>query len=93
MLVVSALCYVIMSYRNKDIAQTGLLEKMDDLEDHAELCQSSILYLLLEVLQVKHEKAEYAASHAGVCSGIVSSLRSIPFHSAKVWCCCYFCHY
>lgn len=57
---------------------------MDDLEDYAEICHSSILYLVLEILQIRHEKAEYAASHAGVCSGIVSTLRGIPFHSAKV---------
>jgi len=58
-------------------------ETMEDLENYAEQGHASILYLLLESLDVRHEKAEFAASHVGVCSGITTLLRGFPYHAAQ----------
>ena len=56
------------------------IASMSDLEWYAESSQSSMLYLLLEALGIKEEKAMYAASHAGCCAGIVTLLRGFPLH-------------
>lgn len=60
------------------------LETMDDLENVAEYSQSSLLYLLLEAFGVHDEDTEYAASHVGVCKGIVTLLRGHEVHRAQV---------
>lgn len=66
------------------MANDDLLESMDDLENYAELGHSSILYLILESLNVKNDNAEFAASHIGVCYGLVTSLKGFIHHSNKV---------
>ena len=48
---------------------------MTDLEDIAECTSSPLLYLQNELLQVKGDDAAFAASHFGVCKGILSLLR------------------
>ncbi len=61
---------------------------MDDLESYGEYSQSSLLYLLLEAMQVRCEPAEFAASHVGVCKGIVTLLRGHELHRSQVGSCC-----
>lgn len=63
----------------------GEFTSMDDLENYAEYSHSSILYLLLETMEVKNETAEYAASHVGVCKGIVTLLRGYSHHASQVY--------
>lgn len=59
-------------------------ETIDALETEAELSHSSLNYILLQAMKVDDEQAQYAASHLGVCGGIVTLLRAIPHNSAKV---------
>lgn len=68
--------------RASDWSNTGI-ETLDELEEYAERSQSSLLYLLLETFRVKDEQLEYAASHVGVCSGIVTLLRGTPHHISQ----------
>lgn len=62
-------------------------ETMADLENYAEYGQSSILYLLLQVLNsediadVQADKNYIAASHVGVSYGICALLRGMAHHS------------
>ncbi|GCB67635.1 hypothetical protein scyTo_0012169, partial [Scyliorhinus torazame] len=51
-----------------------------DLESYAENAQSSLIYLVLEVLGVKNIHADHAASHIGKAQGIVTCLRATPYH-------------
>ena len=65
-------------------------ETMADLENYAEYGQSSILYLLLQVLNsediadVQADKNYIAASHVGVSYGICALLRGMAHHSTMV---------
>jgi len=52
-----------------------------------EYAHSSLLYLLLEAIGVADESAQFAASHLGVCTGLVTLLRALPHHSSNGWCC------
>lgn len=49
-----------------------------DVERTAEHVHSSLLYLLLESVNVKHIDADHIASHIGVAAGIVTLLRALP---------------
>lgn len=49
---------------------------MSDLEDHVESTQSSLLYLCLEAMNIRHEQTEFMASHVGVSYGIANLIRS-----------------
>lgn len=49
---------------------------MSQLEDIAENSHSTLLYLQNELLRIEGNDASYAASHFGVCSGLVSLLKS-----------------
>jgi len=53
------------------------------LEEHSENTVSSVLYLILECLGVKDVQADHAASHLGKAIGVVTLLRSTPFHGNK----------
>lgn len=64
--------------------QPGSFETMDDLENYAEYSQSPLLYLMLEAMCVKDENAEFAASHLGVCKGILTLLRGSVKHGTQV---------
>jgi NADH dehydrogenase [ubiquinone] 1 alpha subcomplex assembly factor 6 len=55
-----------------------------ELEDHCEKSHSSLLYLLLESMGIRHEQTEYMASHIGVCFGIVSHLRGTAYFLSQV---------
>lgn len=70
--------------RFRDMMGSAELDTMDDLENVAEYSQSSLLYLLLEALGVHGEDIEYAASHVGVCKGIVTLLRGHEVHRVQV---------
>lgn len=59
-------------------------ETLHDLETYAERSSSPVLYLMLEMMGIMNEKADHAASHVGVSSGLVTSLRSIPHLAVKV---------
>ena len=63
-------------------------DTLDELEEFAEHSQSSLLYVLLHVLKLSDPQADedlaQAASHVGVCTGIVTLLRSIAYHAAQV---------
>jgi hypothetical protein len=78
-----------LSCRFQDAMGSTEFSSMDDLESYAEYSQSSLLYLLLEAMQVRSEPAEFAASHVGVCKGIVTLLRGHELHRSQVgrWCC------
>lgn len=54
-----------------------------DVEEYAEQSNSSLYYLLLECLGIRNVQADHAASHLGKAQGLVTLLRSIPFHAAK----------
>ncbi len=73
--------------RSIDARQNDLIseipESINDLEDYGENGHSSILYLLLEIMNIKDEKSFYAASHVGVSSGIVTLLRGHLFHTSN----------
>ena len=72
-------------HRWKDSNAEGVaFSDMDELEEYAAYAHSSILYLTLELLGIKDEKAAYIASHVGVSLGICSLLRGFPHHSANV---------
>jgi hypothetical protein len=55
-----------------------------ELEDHCEKSHSSLLYLLLESMGIRHEQTEYMTSHIGVCFGIVSHLRGTAYFLSQV---------
>lgn len=63
---------------------TGQHETMDALETEVEYSHSSLHYLLLQAMEVTDEDSQFAASHMGVCGGIVTLLRAIPHYSANV---------
>ncbi|XP_059502126.1 NADH dehydrogenase (ubiquinone) complex I, assembly factor 6 isoform X2 [Stegostoma tigrinum] len=56
---------------------------IQELESYAEHTQSSFIYLILEVLGVKDIHADHAASHIGKAQGIVTCLRSTPYHRMR----------
>ena len=68
--------------RQRDLSQDHH-ETLDDLETYAEQGHSSILYLLLESMDVRNEQSNYMASHIGVCSGLTTFLRGFPHHVSK----------
>ncbi|XP_025055212.1 NADH dehydrogenase (ubiquinone) complex I, assembly factor 6 isoform X1 [Alligator sinensis] len=53
---------------------------IQELETYAENTQSALLYLTLEMLGVRDIHADHAASHIGKAQGIVTCLRSTPYH-------------
>lgn len=57
---------------------------LSDMEDHCEKSHSSLLYLLLESMDIREEKTEFMASHVGVCFGIVSHLRGTAYFLSQV---------
>ena len=57
---------------------------ISEMEDHYEKSHSSLLYLLLESMGIRHEESEYMASHVGVCFGIISHLRGTAYFLSQV---------
>jgi len=64
--------------------QPADFSSLDDVENYAEYSQSSLLYLMLEAMNIKHEPTEYAASHVGVCHGILILLKAHAYHASQV---------
>ncbi|XP_071959586.1 NADH dehydrogenase (ubiquinone) complex I, assembly factor 6-like [Antedon mediterranea] len=58
-------------------------QTLESAEEHAENTSSSILYLILESLGVQDLHADHAASHIGRAQGLVTLLRSVPFHAQR----------
>ncbi|XP_023373582.1 NADH dehydrogenase (ubiquinone) complex I, assembly factor 6 isoform X3 [Otolemur garnettii] len=56
---------------------------IQELENYAENTQSSLLYLILEILGIKDLHADHAASHIGKAQGIVTCLRATPYHGSR----------
>ncbi|XP_068942701.1 NADH dehydrogenase (ubiquinone) complex I, assembly factor 6 isoform X3 [Petaurus breviceps papuanus] len=56
---------------------------IQELETYAENTQSSLLYLMLEVLGIRDLHADHAASHIGKAQGIVTCLRATPYHISR----------
>ena len=85
---VDYLLFIFVRQRELSINQ---FDTLDELEDFAENSQSSLLYVLLHVLKLSDPQADedlaHAASHVGVCTGIVTLLRSIAYHAAQVRIC------
>lgn len=69
--------------RQRDASQSQP-ESLDDLENYAEHGHSSILYALLETMDIRDEEANFMASHVGVASGLTTLLRGFPHHTSKV---------
>ena len=63
-------------------------ETMDELEDYAEQTHSSLLYTHLHAIGLASAHVDdnlaHAASHVGVCAGIVTLVRSIAYHASQV---------
>lgn len=56
---------------------------LESLEKYSENSSSSIYYLLLEANGTQSIEADHAASHLGKSHGIVTSIRSVPYHAQK----------
>lgn len=54
-----------------------------DIEDYGENTKSAVLYLLLELIGIKDENVNHVASHIGRSQGVVTLLRSCPYHTSK----------
>lgn len=54
---------------------------VDSFSQYAEQTSGSLLYLTLECLGVRNVQADHVASHIGKAQGIVTLLRSIPYHA------------
>lgn len=55
-------------------------ESLEDVEEYCENTSSSLLYLTLEVMGVKNQNADHAASHIGKAIGMVTLLRGFSHH-------------
>lgn len=49
---------------------------MSDLEDYAENTSSPLIYLQCELFNANQDDAAFAASHLGVCNGLISALQT-----------------
>ncbi|XP_077982969.1 NADH dehydrogenase (ubiquinone) complex I, assembly factor 6-like [Glandiceps talaboti] len=56
---------------------------LSDVEEYAEYTSSSLLYLILESMGIRNVHADHAATHIGKAQGIVTLLRSTPYHASK----------
>ncbi|KAI0221745.1 NADH dehydrogenase (ubiquinone) complex I, assembly factor 6, partial [Lamellibrachia satsuma] len=54
---------------------------LKEVEHYGEQTVSSIIYLILESLDVRNIHADHAASHLGKATGIVTLIRSVPFNA------------
>ncbi|XP_006859268.1 PREDICTED: NADH dehydrogenase (ubiquinone) complex I, assembly factor 6 [Chrysochloris asiatica] len=72
----------IIDEREKNL-DDKVYRNIQELETYAENTQSSLLYLILELLGVKNLHADHAASHIGKAQGIVTCLRATPYHSSR----------
>lgn len=66
-----------------DKLEKSIFPSVQDVENYAEKAFSSIYYLLLEANGIKNINADHAASHLGKAHGIVTFIRSVPYHARK----------
>lgn len=76
-------CSLVFS-RYSDLTKNSAYNNYDDLENYAEFGHSSLMYTLLEVLDVKDENMQYAASHLGVSAGLTALIRGHAYHASQV---------
>uniref|UniRef100_A0A4X2LEN5 NADH dehydrogenase (ubiquinone) complex I, assembly factor 6 n=1 Tax=Vombatus ursinus TaxID=29139 RepID=A0A4X2LEN5_VOMUR len=69
-------------WKEKNLDDTAY-RNIQELETYAENTQSSLLYLMLEVLGIRDLHADHAASHIGKAQGIVTCLRATPYHISR----------
>ncbi|XP_048254967.1 NADH dehydrogenase (ubiquinone) complex I, assembly factor 6-like isoform X2 [Haliotis rufescens] len=72
----------IIEARAHNLSDQGY-RNMEEVEAYAENSVSSITYLLLECLGIKNVHADHAASHIGKTQGLVTLLRSTPYHASR----------
>ncbi|XP_023931837.1 NADH dehydrogenase (ubiquinone) complex I, assembly factor 6 [Lingula anatina] len=72
----------IIEKRDAQLSDQGF-KSIAELEEYAENTVSSIQYLLLQAAGVEDIHADHAASHIGKAVGIVTALRSVPYHSGR----------
>ncbi|XP_075069929.1 NADH dehydrogenase (ubiquinone) complex I, assembly factor 6 isoform X2 [Mixophyes fleayi] len=72
----------IIDEREKNLEDRAY-RNIKELETYAENTQSSLLYLTLEILDVRDVHVDHAASHTGKAQGIITCLRGVPFHSSR----------
>ncbi|XP_069777937.1 NADH dehydrogenase (ubiquinone) complex I, assembly factor 6 isoform X2 [Narcine bancroftii] len=72
----------ILDEREKNLNEKAY-RNIQELEAYGENAQSSLIYLLLEVLGVRDIHADHAGSHIGKAQGIVTCLRATPYHSLR----------
>jgi NADH dehydrogenase [ubiquinone] 1 alpha subcomplex assembly factor 6 len=53
---------------------------LNEIETYGEQTASSLLYLTLELLDVRDVTADHAASHIGKAAAIVTLLKALPHH-------------
>lgn len=70
-------------HRYSDLSKNSTYQTYDDLENYAEFGHSSLLYVLLEILKVKDENMQFAASHIGVSSGLTALIRGHAYHASQ----------
>lgn len=70
--------------RYSDLSKNSDYKTYDDLENYAEFGHSSLMYTLLEILDVQDENMQYAASHIGVSAGLTALVRGHAFHASQV---------
>lgn len=77
-------CQRLLFDRYSDLSNNATYQTYDELENYAEFGHSSLLYLLLEILNVKDENIQFAASHIGVGNGLTAVIRGHAHHARNV---------
>ncbi|KAG1708611.1 hypothetical protein DVH05_022238 [Phytophthora capsici] len=72
----------LLDARDKDLDREEV-QSLHELELYSEQTASSLLYLTLECLGVRHDTADRVAGHAGVAIGLATLLRGTAYHSAR----------
>lgn len=63
--------------------KTGVFSDIGELEKYSEDTVSPIYYLMLEAQGIQDVHVDHVASHLGKAQGIITSIRSIPYHSQR----------
>ncbi|KAI4503418.1 hypothetical protein M0802_001640 [Mischocyttarus mexicanus] len=66
-----------------DKLEKSIFPNIQAIENYSENAVSSVYYLLLEANGIKNINADHAASHLGKAHGIITLIRSIPYHAQK----------
>ena len=82
MLFITGSSEFVNSQRQKISGVTALVLIIEFLQ-YCSKTTTSMLYLTLEILDVRTVDADHIASHVGKAVGIVNSLRSIPYNARR----------